>query len=209
MDKGKRNSAFEVGVLGFSSPLVAEKLDDDHWQIIDGFCFSFYVSQYLFREHVGKYCLITIYPGAVTDFASVPWPISKFLPQRGIHVDQAAVVHDLLYQFNYCPVEQKEIVSRHFADNVFLLALLEAGMPFLKRRLMYAGVRLGGWKPFYNYRKRLKQKCSPMKHYTIADKPIEIRFFDSLYTLLMEASYLENKILKRRISNGKVFQESS
>jgi len=70
-----------------------------------------------------------------TDFASVPrLPLAYLLTGNTAHY--AAAVHDYLYSRARLPREQ--------ADEIFLEAMEACGVPGWRRRLMYAGVRLGG-----------------------------------------------------------------
>lgn len=74
----------------------------------------------------------------VTDFASVPWFLRWFVPAYGRH-SLAALLHDHL-------VENGERlnppVSRVRADEIFLGALEDLGVPLLRRHLMSAAVNL-------------------------------------------------------------------
>lgn len=77
----------------------------------------------------------TIPKGFLTDFASVPrLPLAYLLAGDTAH--QAAVVHDWLYVTH--------TTDRATADRVFLEAMEEIGVPWWRRRLMYAAVRAFG-----------------------------------------------------------------
>lgn len=84
---------------------------------------------------------IVVPKGFVTDFASVPrLPITFALTGDTAH--EAAVVHDYLYQTHRaggCAIERAQ------ADGVFLEAMEATGIPWWRRRLMWSGVRIGGW----------------------------------------------------------------
>jgi hypothetical protein len=82
--------------------------------------------------------LITVPAGFVTDFASVPRiPVAFLL--AGDCGQEAAVIHDFLYTTHQ--------VDRAKADAVFQEALLIAE-PRWRAWLMWAGVRLGGSRPW-------------------------------------------------------------
>lgn len=85
---------------------------------------------------------IEIPSGFATDLASIPLP-GYLLPKSGKY-DAAAVVHDYLYQFNGC--------TRKEADDVLFEAMTVCGVGAVKKRIIYWGVRLGGWKPWGDYR---------------------------------------------------------
>ena len=74
--------------------------------------------------------------GFQTDFASVPRPLWVLFPPYGKYT-KAAVVHDWLY------VERP--VSRKDADGIFRRIMRELGVPWWRRYLMWAAVRIGGW----------------------------------------------------------------
>lgn len=87
--------------------------------------------------------------GFATDYASIPHILWNILPPVGRY-DAAAVVHDYLYQNG--KVWGHEL-TRANAD-----AILNEAMGVLKvapwqRRLIYAGVRVGGWVTWNRYRK--------------------------------------------------------
>jgi hypothetical protein len=71
----------------------------------------------------------------VTDFASVPRIFVWLIPTYGSYT-KAAILHDYL-----CRTGE---VTRRDADGIFRRCLLESGVPFLRRWMMWAAVRLGG-----------------------------------------------------------------
>jgi hypothetical protein len=75
--------------------------------------------------------------GYVTDFASVPWFVQWFLRRTGVWT-LAAVLHDFL--ITYCI--SAGLVSSRDADGMFRRVLREEGTGFVRRWLMWAGVRL-------------------------------------------------------------------
>lgn len=79
---------------------------------------------------------ITVPKGFVTDFASIPPPISWWLPKWELY-GQAAIVHDFLYWDQHCKQEQ--------ADQILLIAMRDDKVDFFSRNTIYTGVRLGGW----------------------------------------------------------------
>ena len=71
-----------------------------------------------------------------TDFASVPWLFWQLIPKWGRY-GKAAVLHDRLYRTHQ--------VSRKMSDLIFYEAMIVGGTKRWKARLMYLGVRIGGW----------------------------------------------------------------
>lgn len=96
----------------------------------------------------GKINKITVPAGFKTDLASIPRFFWRVLPPVGRY-DKAAVVHDYLYQFNG--------VTRKQADDVLLEGMRVLGVPGWQCNVIYAGVRVGGWKPWNDYRQKEKQ----------------------------------------------------
>lgn len=71
----------------------------------------------------------------ITDFASVP-RIPIVYDSLGNLFQRSAVIHDFLYSTAPIP--------RLLADNVLLEAMQLDGISWFKRKLVYAGVRVGG-----------------------------------------------------------------
>lgn len=85
-------------------------------------------------------CVIIVPEGFVTDFASVPrMPVIYWL--AGNVAAKAAVLHDYGYQSG--------MFNRAMCDAIFREASEVIGVPWFKRWIMWAGVRLGGGM-FYN-----------------------------------------------------------
>ena len=92
---------------------------------------------------------IRVPAGFITDWASVPRVFWRLFPPWGPW-SPAALVHDWLY------FEQP--VSRKEADLVFLDIMRRIGVPFLTRRMMYWGVRVGGWHAWRTHARRRASK---------------------------------------------------
>lgn len=67
-----------------------------------------------------------------TDFASIPRIFRGIISRSGNHT-MSAVFHDWLCEYN--------IVARKKADKLFLESLEISGVGWIKRRMMYMGVR--------------------------------------------------------------------
>lgn len=90
-----------------------------------------------YSEHLGRE--LTVPKGFITDFASVPrLPVAYLL--AGGEADKPAVIHDYLYFSHEVP--------RADADAVLEEAMAVTGQPWWRRKLMWAGVRLFGAKPY-------------------------------------------------------------
>lgn len=121
----------------FLTDLVVKDVDDDFWELTAELIYD--------SDIVGK---ITVPAGFNTDFASVPRvPLAYWLV--GGTADKAAVIHDYLYQMLSC--------TRKQADDVLLEAMGVCGVAAWRRRLIYAGVRIGGWYTWWKYSKAIKK----------------------------------------------------
>lgn len=112
-----------------------------------------YEKLWLRRRH------IIIPKGYVTDFYSIPKWSQKCWP-KDIDPVHPAILHDYLY------THAQTKVSRVQADMLFHRAMRETGVPFLRRNLFYAAVRVGGKKEYYKrinrriqYLRSLKIEC--------------------------------------------------
>jgi hypothetical protein len=86
--------------------------------------------------------------GFKTDFASIPRGLWNILPPVGKY-DAGAVCHDLLYRegaFNGRAIERGD------ADKVLREAMEVCAVGRAQRRLIYAGLRVGGWLVWRRYR---------------------------------------------------------
>jgi hypothetical protein len=75
---------------------------------------------------------------------------SQRFQRLGKHT-RAAVLHDHLYCFKSWP--------RPVCDSVFFAAMRADGVDFVTAAVMYAGVRIGGWKPFYAKREEARARA--------------------------------------------------
>ena len=96
----------------------------------------------------GKINKITVPAGFKTDMASIPRFFWRVLPPIGRY-DKAAVVHDYLYHFNG--------VTRKQADDILLEAMHVLKVVNWQCNVIYGGVRVGGGKPWNEYRQKEKQ----------------------------------------------------
>ena len=114
--------------LGFApgSTVDVRQIDDQDWAILRALTYYARTEDFVVpvQEH--------------TDFASVPRVFIWFIPRYGRYT-KAAILHD--YLCSVCVPAGR--VSRIEADGIFRQAMRELGVPFLRRWIMWAGVRLG------------------------------------------------------------------
>lgn len=79
--------------------------------------------------------------GFITDKASVP--LGVLIKRDDKHIIDGALVHDYLYTIQQ--IDGKWI-TRKRADEVLIDLCKFAGMGWFKRQIVWAGVRMGGWK---------------------------------------------------------------
>lgn len=87
---------------------------------------------------------VEVEKGFDTDYASVPRPLWSLYPPDGDYTE-AAVIHDALY-WHQAPREEGLPITRAQADTVFLEAMAALGIPWHRRRILHAAVRVGGGK---------------------------------------------------------------
>ena len=81
----------------------------------------------------------------ITDFASIPRFLWAIWPPMGAY-SAAAILHDFLYT--------SQSRTRCQSDNIFLEAMGVLGVGLITRYALYYGVRIGGWIPWQNKRKK-------------------------------------------------------
>lgn len=79
---------------------------------------------------------VFIESGFITDFATIPFPLSLIFPKEALYALPAAV-HDKLY-------ESKKL-SKIASDSIFYQAMKEAGVRGFTRSSFYIIVLLFGW----------------------------------------------------------------
>jgi hypothetical protein len=109
----------------FATELRVEHQSDGQWCLLSDLVYC--------SERDGAFI---VPEGYLTDFASVPrLPVVYWLAGDTAH--EAAVLHDWLYTSGR--------VTRGKADALFREASAASGVPWWRRWLMWAGVRVGGW----------------------------------------------------------------
>jgi hypothetical protein len=114
--------------LGFppGTTVDVRQVDDQNWVTLRGL--EYQANSDYFKVPINER----------TDFASVPRVFVWFIPRYGRYT-KAAILHDYL-----CSIEvPARRISRIEADGIFRQAMRELGVPFLRRWIMWAAVRLG------------------------------------------------------------------
>ena len=107
--------------MGFESDLVARQVADFHWELVQPL------------EYRGNTELFVVPVGSSTDYASVPRIFQWLIPRSGRYT-RAAVLHDHLWSSAKCSLAD--------ADGIFRKAMAELEVPFLRRWMMWAAVRI-------------------------------------------------------------------
>lgn len=94
-----------------------------------------------FRYLSTRHGEIKVPEGFHTDGASVPRVFWNIFSPFGDYFC-AALIHDYLYSPN------NRWFDRASSDRIFLDAMEDAGVPWLRRRVIYRAVRVGGWSSF-------------------------------------------------------------
>jgi hypothetical protein len=121
---------------------------------------------------LGEELRLTVPEGFESDGASVPrllWSLTG-IERDGVH-RAAALLHDFLYKHaGEIPYGAQMILigeewspygsgwTRKDADKLFARVLRESGVGKVRRRLMYLGVRLGGWRPWGKVQREMLQR---------------------------------------------------
>lgn len=122
--------------------------------------------------YFGKRDTFMVPAGFVTDLATIPWPLSILLPPDGPWA-RPAILHDFQYRTqpwvdytlglkgvdrartraarkeNDYYLESR--LTRADADGIFRRFQKEIGVSWIKRNIIYYGVRLGGWLAWSRY----------------------------------------------------------
>lgn len=87
--------------------------------------------------------VIVVPSGFVTDYTSIPWPVTYIFPRKGRKYVNAAFIHDYLYALG---LEGQ----RAYADRIMLDAMDEYDVDWLTRHIIYLGVRIAGANGYRN-----------------------------------------------------------
>lgn len=112
---------------GLLTPLAVSRIPKKRWWHRQKYCF---VKPMEYAAKCG--IIITIPINFVTDFAT-------WIKPRGRY-ETAAAIHDFMYSVR---------MGRYFSDKIFKEAMTRAGCSRARINLMYYGVRIFGWVPYY------------------------------------------------------------
>lgn len=129
----------------FLGDLLVAYIDGTRWRVLESFTYRLCEPDGVQFVHIER--------GFITDFASMPLNIIFRSP--GGKWDKPAVVHDCLYKTGHVSVDgrpEPRPITRGEADSIFLEAMEVAGVDWLRRRIIYAGVRVGGWRAWKEHR---------------------------------------------------------
>jgi hypothetical protein len=114
--------------MGFpeDSQVDVRQVDDRNWRLLREL------------DYEGQSETFQVPLDAGTDFASVPRLFVWFLPRYGRYT-KAAILHDYLWRQRAAKGEMSYID----ADGLFRRAMRELGVPFLRRWILWAAVRVG------------------------------------------------------------------
>jgi len=141
---------------GFLSPLHIEEIPGDNcrWRLLEP-CI------YRLGSPDGTEW-VDVPTSFVTDFGSIPqlfWNLPGLSPFGKLR--RAYVVHDKLY---VAPVVRTatsaRAIDRAEADRILLEAAEVLGANWLNRRIIYRGVRVGGWMAWNGHRKAQAEKAA-------------------------------------------------
>ena len=90
---------------------------------------------------------VTVPDGYITDGASIPRILWPFIGSPYGPYTDAAVIHDYLYSAR----KTYQKINRKEADLIFYKILCSIGISAWNARLMYWGVRIGGWRAWKKY----------------------------------------------------------
>lgn len=132
------------------SSFASKRLGRNYSIVLEGF--EYYVG------HESDGVIITISPGYITDGATIPRPLRKYIPAWGKY-GQAAIVHDYLCEHLEVSVHGVPTsISRRQCDLIFLEAMGVLGVPWYQRIFFYTAVR------FYSvFFARCKAENPPLK----------------------------------------------
>ena len=118
------------------------------WRVKDGFICQ-----------IDAISRVVLGPGFTTDLESIPRPLRSAVPQKPETAGPAAI-HDKIYKSGFIEVRHpttgnwiKTKVSRKRADQIFNdLMRPPEKVTTKRRRVLYGGVRVGGWAQWNQYR---------------------------------------------------------
>lgn len=137
----------------FTTPIRVEALDDGyHWKLLEAFVYDI--------GELGGADNIVVPAGFVTDMGSVPHFLWGIIDPWG-KASKAFLIHDFLYE--------TRLRSRLVSDAILLEGMEVLGVNWLKRKLIYNGVRIGGWFAWNKKRGPTKIETPPSTPNTVVE----------------------------------------
>ena len=96
-----------------------------------------------YYRYISSVGVITVPTGTKTDLASIPKAFRSIFDPAGPWLG-SAIIHDFLYSKSS---DLNFRMSRKKCDEIFLEAMFNSGIGW-ERNVIYAAVRVGGWKSF-------------------------------------------------------------
>ena len=132
------------------APIRVEALGPDYrtWMVFDTF-------EYRLGSPDGPE-YVRIEKGFITDFASIPRPLWWLWPPSQGPYLAAALIHDCMYKTGYVlniDTGEKRFIERSEADDAMKEVMELCGTPWLTKRGIFRGVRLGGFMAWAKHRK--------------------------------------------------------
>jgi len=118
----------------FTKPLTVTQIGHRKWRLEEGF--DYYVGDKDSDD------IISVPAGYVSDGSSVPKIFWSLVGSPMGSTAQSGFLHDFLYG------ERKR--TRKECDGIFVQAMFVLGVPWWKRRVMWAALRLFGWVAWNN-----------------------------------------------------------
>lgn len=118
----------------YTDPLEVKPLDEDmrRWELLKEF-------RFVIDSWSDEYVVVP--QGFITDFATIPWPLTYIISRTGKY-GKACVVHDYLCTYKTIFRNHKKIkIKRKEGDEIFLQAMEVSNVGLLSRYLMYGSVR--------------------------------------------------------------------
>jgi hypothetical protein len=116
--------------MPFTGEVSITQVDDQRWELDSPL------------THASESGTFTVPKGFKTDLASVPRHFVWLFPTYGRYT-KAAILHDYLVK-KPPPADRPPNMNRSKADHIFRCAMLELGVPFVRRWMMWSAVRTQG-----------------------------------------------------------------
>ena len=119
-----------MSVTYSAAPVLRWGLAQGHFTLVEPFTVTW-------KRGLTEVLEFAVRAGFSTDLASIPRLFQSIVPKVGKHI-QPAIAHDFCYTGNVAGMSKAE------ADSLFLEGMKSMGVWWLRRRVMYLAVRVGG-----------------------------------------------------------------